>query len=476
VSRKGAFNPAKKYSPTELQEEFSILQKALYANHPSLYWYTSKDSVDGYFASTYASLQDSLTQPQFRNKIAWAISKIRCGHTTVRLSKNAAPYLNRQRSAQFPLLLKVWNDSAVVIANVSATDSTLQRGTIVTAINGKPTSQILDSLCQLIGTDGYANNFKYQAISFNFPAYYRNAFGSDSLYAVTYVDTTGLLKERTLKAFFPKPDSTEKVDEPFSNKITRKQLKQLRLNGYRNFRIDTALQTAFMSVNTFSEGKLVRFFRKSFKKIKQQQLKNVVIDLRLNTGGSVIASTRLSQYLIDKPFRIADTIAAVSRSFEHKKYIKPWFIYWLSMHLSGRKSKEDGRIHFRYFEKHQYKPEKKNHFDGNIYLLTGGYTFSAATLVTAHLKGQQNVTIVGEETGGGSYGNTAMHLTTIVLPNTGVRVTLPLYRMVLNATRPKNGRGVFPDVEVNPSSTYIKQNVDAKMENVKELIKTHNPQ
>jgi C-terminal processing protease CtpA/Prc len=84
--------------------------------------------------------------------------------------------------------------------------------------------------------------------------------------------------------------------------------------------------------------------------------------------------------------------------------------------------------------------------------------------------------VVGEETGGGAYGNSAMHLTTIVLPNSGIRVTLPLYRMVLEDTRPKNGRGVFPDIEIGPSSVFIKQGIDAKMEKVKEIIETANRQ
>ncbi len=166
-----------------------------------------------------------------------------------------------------------------------------------------------------------------------------------------------------------------------------------------------------------------------------------MLDLRLNSGGSVMACTRLSQYLVDKPFRVADTVAAYTRSFPYKKYIKPWLLYWLSMHISGRRY-ADKRIHFRYFENHCFKPKKKNHFKGNIYILTGGYTFSAATLVAVNLKGQRNVTIAGEETGGGAYGNSAMLLTTIVLPNTGLRITLPLYRMVLNANRLKNGRGL----------------------------------
>ena len=64
-----------------------------------------------------------------------------------------------------------------------------------------------------------------------------------------------------------------------------------------------------------------------------------------------------------------------------------------------------------------------------------------------------------------------MLLTKIVLPNTGLRITLPLFRMVLDSTRLKTGRGIFPDIEVKPSSNSIKTGVDAKMEKVMEIIR-----
>ena len=448
----------------------SITRKILKANHPALYWYTPKNSVDAIFAATEASLSDSLTELAFRNKISWAVNKIHCGHTVARPSKNYFKYYSKQkRSPQFPLVLKVWKDSAVVVNNLLKKDSPLSRGTIITSVNNTPINNILDSLCQLVGTDGYSNNFKYQVISFNFPGYYKNAFGLDSQYAIRYVDTLGQRKEIVIKNFYPTKDSlTEKI-KPFA-KLSKKELRQLSLTSKRNFKIDTALNTAFISVNTFSEGKLLRFFRRSFKEIEEKKIENVVLDFRLNSGGSVLACARLSQYLVDKPFLIADTVAAFNRTFPYKRYIRPWFVYWISMRFSGKRM-DDDRIHFRYFEKHYFKQKKKYHFDGNIYVLTGGYTFSAATLATQYLKGQKNVTVVGEETGGGAYGNSAMHLTNIVLPNTKVRVVLPLYRMVLNARHAKDGRGVLPDVEVGPSSEFIRAGVDAKVEKVKELIR-----
>jgi len=470
VIKKNAYNPTIKYSASKLKEDFSVLDKVLKSNHPSLYWYSTKDSVDDFFSALYEDLQDSLTEQQFRKRVAWVVNKIHCGHTVVRSSKNYSKYYRTQRIRLFPVFLKVWDDSAVVVNSLSIANTTLQRGTVVIGINGIPIKKIIDSICQLISTDGYSNTFKYQLISFNFPAFYNNTYGIDSNYTVQYLDTTGKHNEKTLKNFENNIDLLNKNPIFLPGAITKKQLRQLKLTGNRNIEIVSSLNTAIISVNTFSKGKLIRFFQGSFKKIRKQNIDNIVLDLRLNTGGSVMACTRLSQYLVDKPFNVADTVATFNRSFPYKKFIKPWLIYWLSMHISGRRYK-DGKIHFRYFEKHYFKPKKKNHFAGNIYILTGGYTFSAATLLASNLKGQHNVTIVGEETGGGSYGNSAMLLTTIVLPNTGLRITLPLFRMVLDAKGLKSGRGVMPDIEVKPSSSFIKMGADAKMEKVMELLR-----
>lgn len=468
TSRKN-FNPVNKYGAAQLQGDMDLLQTILEENHPSLYWYTPKDSIDYYFEKARASITDSLTENQFRNILSGVISKVRCGHTVVRNSNAYTKYYKNKKRLQFPLALKIWDDSAVVVLNSNRKDSILKRGTIVTAINGRRNAVYIDSMFAILSTDGYSENFKSQVVSFNFPAYYRNTFGLDSQYIISYIDPTGHEQSTLIKSYKPPVDTTKRIQVDVADTTSKREKRKAALKGYRSMEIDTSISTAILSINTFSNGRLRSFFRKSFRDIRQLGLKNVVLDLRRNSGGSVMLSTKLTQYLANKPFKIADTVAAINRSFPKKKFIRPWFIYWISMHATGRKM-EDGKIHFRYFEKHHFNPQKNNRFDGDIYLLTGGYTFSAATLVTGAIKGQSNVTIVGEETGGGAYGNSAMHLPQIILPNTRIRVTLPLYRLVVNKNLPKNGRGIMPDVEVKPSSQSIKKGVDPKMEKVHELI------
>ena len=102
--------------------------------------------------------------------------------------------------------------------------------------------------------------------------------------------------------------------------------------------------------------------------------------------------------------------------------------------------------------------------------MQGGYTYSASTLFTSAVKGQKNVTIIGEESGGGQYGNTATYLPIIILPNSKLRIVMPTYRMVMDATRKKDGKGVQPDIFCRATVEGIKKGIDLKMAKAKEMI------
>lgn len=424
--------------------------------------------MDYFFNQAINSITDSLDEVAFKNKVGWVVSKIRCGHTTVRFSKkftkNAAGY----RYPAFPLYLKAWNDSLVVLANLLPGDSTIKRGTIITGINGFSNRALLDTLFQFIGSDGYAFNYKNQVVSGNFPAWYKTILGLDSVYTIQYVDSTGQNVTARLSNFQP----PHKKDTGSHNKprpIQPRPGRKMRLQLLRSMEIDTSLRTAFMHLSTFSGGGLRNFFRRSFKTIAKLSIKNLVIDLRENGGGKVTSSILLGRYLSDHPFKVGDTIAAISRKFHYGRYIHPSVLYWLGMNFGAHKE-ADGLIHFRRYETKFFQPDKRFHFDGQIILIQGGYSFSAATMFIANLKGQKNVIIAGEESGGGYYGNSAMYLPTIRLPHTGLRIDLPMYRLVMDKNRPK-GLGIEPDLLISPSSFAIRKGFDPKMQTIKELIR-----
>jgi hypothetical protein len=431
--------------------------------------------MDYFFDETYKSLNDSMTEMQFRDQLAYVISKIDCGHTTVKGSKAFSKYVDTASSSAFPFAMKFWSDTMVITANLRKNDPILQRGTQVISINGYNTRALTDTLFNYITTDGYSVNGKYQSLStgFAFASLYKNVLGLSDSIDIHYIDPMGLERQTWVRPYDFKADTMDKKTlnhGPPSRGSGKKKDRPPYYLSPTNLQLDTVMKTAFMTVTNFDRSNhLKRFFKRSFKELKKDQIKNLIIDVRSNGGGDAGLSTLFTRYIIDHPFRLADSLYTIKPPSEYKKYMQKSFIYSTVISLMTTKGK-DGKYHFRYFEKNYNSPKKKYHFDGQVYILIGGNSFSATTLFAGDLKGQSNVTLVGEETGGGYYGNTAWIIPDVTLPNTGLRFRLPRFRMVIDKNRIKNGRGIMPDVWAIPSVSAIREGVDFKAMKVKELI------
>ncbi len=475
-SLKNNFDPNREYPREKLQEDYHLFRDILQDAHPSLYWYGSKDSLDYFFDEGYRRIRDSMTEPQFRTLLSYVIAAVHCGHTSIRFSKQYAKYIDTARLAQFPLGIKFWDDSAVVYNNIDRGNTVLTRGTVITSINEIPIATIRDSLFRFMVTDGYSVGHKYQSLSNlgTFGGLFQAVFAPGPLFTIGYLDSNRTAKNAVITQYDFRQDKEFRLYLRSLPRKSKKERKKENLDGIRSLQVDTIGSTAFMNMSTFSSGNHLRsFFRKSFQLLRDKQVKNLVIDLRYNGGGNVSLSTKLTEYLIDHPFKLADSLYASRRLSKYENHIQNSFSAFFIMHFMTKK-RADGKYHFGYFERHYFNPEKVNHYNGNIYILTGGNSFSASTLFVNALKGQANVKVVGEETGGGAYGNTAWFIPDATLPNTRIRFRLPRFRMVMNKNYPKNGRGIVPDIIVKPTSDAIKNGYDVKSEYVKKMIQGAN--
>ena len=467
------FRPDRKFSSSALKEDFKIFRSVLEESHPSLYWYTSKDSLDYYFDRENRLISDSLTEPAFRTMLMYVISKINCGHTAVKYSKQYSRFLDTARLRTFPLSLKLWQDTMVVAANLNRRDSLLIKGTVLKSINGLTQPQLRDSIFNFVVTDGYSLCGKYQTLStgFAFANLYKNIFGLTDSFHIRYLDSVGTEDEIHVPAYDFRNDTMNRWGFTVHRGPDRKKKPpELIFFSNSNLQVDTGGSTAYMALSTFDRGNhLKKFFRKSFKEIRSDHIKHLVIDVRSNGGGDAGNSTMLTRYLIDHRFKLADSLYAIRKHSAYHKYIAKSSMYDVLMSFISRK-RADGKYHFGYFERHYFHPKTKNHFDGNVYILIGGNSFSATTLFAGSLKGQKNVTMVGEETGGGYYGNTAWIIQEVTLPHTKIRFTLPRFRLVVNKDREKNGRGVMPDVLALPTAEAIRKGIDFKSEKARQLI------
>ena len=466
------YNPDKKYSPAELKQDFVLMRTILEKKHPSLYWYTPKDSMDAYFDDGLHAIKDSMTELQFGWKVlAPTLHHVRCGHTSFAMSRDWSKFIKNRRIPSMPLYFKVWSDTLVITANLNRKDSLLKKGMIVTSINGMRNSEMIRKMLTFLVQDGYAYNVNYQRLSSNFPYFHRNVFGIYKNYSVTYLDRLGKERSVSIPWYNPAPDSIKKTG--LISKLPKlpkpkKETREEKLQNYRSLKIDST--TALMTLNTFSNGKLRRFFRKSFREMRQRGVKDFILDIRSNGGGKINNYVLLAKYISKSPFKVADTaVAAVNGLGPYTNYISSGFWNNIGLKFFTHK-KKDGRYHFGYWERHFVNPKKRNHFDGKVYVLINGLTFSASTLFCNTVKGQENVKLIGEETGGGWFGNSGVMIPDINLPNTHLRVRLPLFRLVNYQHSIVKGTGIPPDIYVPATLENIRNEKDGKMVLVNKMI------
>ncbi len=472
ATTKKNYNPNKKYSPQQLQQDFSLLKNILEKKHPSLYWYTPKDSMDMYFNLYYSAIKDSMTEQQFGWKIIAPLTdKIHCGHTSFGRSKAYNNWVTGKFFPSFPLFMKCWNDTMVVTNNLNRKDSVLKKGMLITSVNGLKNAALTNIMFGYMTEDGYANNVNYIRLSSNFPYYHRNIFGISKTYAVTYLDNAGREQSINIPVFDLGKDSIKKPLDVKKLKPDKKETRQKKLSDLRSLAVDTANNTAIITLNAFSSGGLRKFYRQTFRYIKKTGIDNVVLDIRSNGGGRIRLSTLLTKYVSRVNFKVADTSFAVAKSLRpYSKYIKGNFINNLGLFFLTKKNK-DGLYHFGHWERKIYKPKKVNNYEGNLYVLINGNTFSAAALFSNAVKGQPGIVLVGEETGGGWHGNNGILIPDIILPNTHLKVRLPLFRLVQYHHVPKDGRGIAPDIYIGTNYDALVKGIDYKMKVVMDMIK-----
>lgn len=474
------YNTEKKYSAIDLREDYTVFRKIIECKHPSAYWYITKPKMDSIFDLFESKIADSTTDQEFLWQILSPVAhEIRCGHTTVRKSKKRERWEKNIKFSSFPLALKLWNDTLAVIRSSNPKDSIFKRGTIIKRIDKHSDTDMIQRMMGSLSLDGFAKNVNTARIGNNFPMLHRYLFGVKSKYVVEYVNLNGERKVDTVDCYEPqKKDSVKKNKVAFKTDQTKKnqrKIKQNRLDKYRKFSIDSTGKYAVMTISTFSNGQLRRFFRKSFRDIEKRKIEHVVIDIRSNGGGKVSYSTLLTKYVTRTPFKVTDSVYSTSKTLRpflkhtQSSLLNELFFYMLAY-------KKIGNLHhITRLENKKYQLKKKHHYSGKLYILNHGPTFSAATLFSNVMKGQNQVTIIGEETGGGWYGNSGIIIPDFILPNTKLRLRMPLFRVVQTGhCTERFGKGIPPDVPVGYNLDALLKGKDLKIMKAIKMIEGEN--
>jgi hypothetical protein len=213
-----------------------------------------------------------------------------------------------------------------------------------------------------------------------------------------------------------------------------------------------------------------KFLSVSFRAINEQNTEHLIIDLRNNEGGKEVYGSLLLSYLMDREFLYYDYLdISQKKKFSFSEYASvPWAYKFMKTLF---KQKDSGRYEWKGHENCGPQKPAKNNYKGKVYLLINGGSFSVATEFASVLKSLNRAVFIGEETGGGYYGNTSGFFAVVKLPHTDLELGIPLmgFYSKVQPTRYKN-RGVFPDYEIRPSVSGVINNHDEVLNYALDLI------
>ncbi|MEJ5993890.1 S41 family peptidase [Pedobacter sp. Du54] len=486
----------KKHTPAALIKDVNFTYMLLTNGHPGVYWYITKEQLAFKFDSLKKTITTPLTSKEFYKKMAPLVAEVRCGHTrmilvTKKLTKKEKDSVAKLGKPINQFGYKVINNKLYVnFLNRKITQA--KKGDEILAIDGISSLEIIKNLEKNYASDGYNETFKTAVLNRAFANWYATIYDNKDTLAFKIKNSNTIinLNLTTIKKE-DKKDSTKvknpikklNKDSVLAKKNLAKEKRKLRYKGNDEFKkpmldlkfMEKDSSIAYLKVKSFSfpYANFDRFFKESFETLKKGNTKNLILDLRDNGGGSLTACRNLFAYLVDKDF-VYLTQTEVDKRFNpylHTKGILNALKvvpFQIANTILLMKKKDKYKLNYK-----GMKPlhPKNNHFDGKLYVLINGYSFSASALIASNLQQIKRATFVGQETGGGYNGCVAGSIPILSMPNSKLKLRMGLYPIMPNAHTETVGRGIFPDQEIIPTIEDVISGKDRELEWVMNSIK-----
>jgi hypothetical protein len=452
------FNPNITYPADSLKVWTKGLMKILKENQPGFYRYTSKTDFDRSIDSTINTIKQPLKPIEYYRKLKPLIAKIGCLHTGIQLSEDFTSYIENSYTL-FPFEIFIDENEKVFITKNHSSNPEIKIKSELISINKQPITEIVTTLMNAIPSDGYNQTLKTLYLNHRFSFWYQTVMYLGNKYELEIKNEEG---KKTYTLDGVSKDKFESIEE--LSGVNEPQL-EFTIEGKNGF---LTIQSFAKSTIRANDQKFKKFIKKVFKTLKEENIQNLVIDLRYNTGGSDSNAVFLASHFFDKPFRywdrieVTETIASQIKGLDRLFYKKPEKVDSTYLWKKGKLTKE--------FDFYEVQKPSKNNFEGNVYVITNGLCMSSCADFVAILSSNKKATIIGQETGGGYQGNTSGMMPEATVTKF-MTVTIPLQKYYNYVDTSKNfGRGTIPDVVVYPTLEEWMSKTEIEMVATKKLI------
>lgn len=395
----------KAYSEDALRADLTQIRDILINNHPAVYQFTSKELFEKVFNEQYAKINRPMNLRDFYRIATPVVTLVHCGHTVIILPDR---FWDNESRVYFPVRMTFITGKAYVNSFYD-NENILPLWSEVLSVNGIPMSEIFASATALISADGYNEAFKPDRLGLRFQDFFNICYGSYNYFNIEY------LRPGSKFADSLKLNGVKRCFDPQSP-LTNSGMTSTG-DPYLDLEIDRSKDRAVMTIKSFyysqNKEKFYRYIDKAFEEISNNNIHNLVLDLRNNFGGDAYCTSHLFSYLESTPV--------------------PYF----AQSYSGAE------------DLHKPIPlAPENRFTGKIYVLTNGGCFSATSQFCSLLKFHKRASLIGMPTGSTFECNSV----TAKYNPRETRMTLIVARMTFAAAVKGFSRenGILPDYFVEP--------------------------
>ncbi len=298
---------------------------------------------------------------RFWQAAATPVASLGIGHTMLRPPEEHFEGILEGGGKVYPLAVTFADRRAYIAAAYQ--DAELPLGAEILRVNGRPAREAFASLARYFPRPGGGSKVPVLERPWLLWMVLWLHYGQERpLELVVRPRGTGPLRKRTLRI------------APVNGRAAMHELGRRRASpvwaDYR-FRIDQEHNAGVLTINAFSGGRqFMPLVHRAFSRLEDAGIPRLVIDLRENPGGSVFLAEFLMEYLTNEPYRL----------YEWAEYRK------------------DGRLVRREVPLNRPKDNPRL-FGGELFVLTGPRTGSAAAAVAAAVKHYGLGTVVGRAPG-----------------------------------------------------------------------------